>query len=575
MTTTDGHDGNPHSVAHATVHERGSFWTTYIFSEDHKTIGKQYLITGLVLALIGGLLAIIFRTQLAFPKSAVLTPESYNTFVTMHGTLMIFWVAMPILIGGFGNFLIPLMIGARDMAFPKLNMLSYWTFFVSSVVIVISFFVPGGAAAGGWTAYATLNSDPRFTGVNWGMMLWLIALVLEFASMLMGGVNYITTSMNMRAKGMKLLDLPMVIWMEIIAAILFMFSVGPLIVAGGMMILDRMVGTHFFRVDAGGVGDPLLWQHLFWFFGHPEVYVVLLPGLGIICEIFCNATRKPLYGYKTIVYATIGAGILSFMVWAHHMFVSGLNPALAVGFSITTILISVPFFILSVSLGLTLYGGSIKFTAPFLFALGGFLIFIIGGITGLPLGAQTSDLYFHDTYFVVAHFHYTFFASIIMGTIGGLYYWFPKMFGRVMNETFGKWHAVLTFASYNMFALPLFFLGMAGHPRRYYSTSEYSFLGPYQYLHHIATGGAIILMLTQVVFAVYFFYAMFKGKKAEEKNPWRATTLEWLTETPPGHGNWGSNEPVCERGPYEYSVEGDLDDFRPQGKLVPSTEVKH
>ncbi|MBI4245152.1 MAG: cbb3-type cytochrome c oxidase subunit I [Planctomycetes bacterium] len=559
-----------------TIDEHGShggFVSRYVFSQDHKVIGLQYLITGLIMALLGGIIAVIFRSQLAWPNREVLSPEAYNSFVTMHGTLMVFWVAMPVLIGGFGNFCIPLMIGARDMAFPTLNMLSYWTFFLSSIVILVSFFVPGGAVSAGWTAYAPLSVDARFTGVNWGMSLWLVALILEFASMLMGGVNYITTIFNLRAKGLTLMRLPMLVWMEMIAAVLFMFSVGPLIAGGGLALLDKSIGTHFFRVTAEGQGDPVLWQHLFWFFGHPEVYVVLIPGLGIIAEVITACGRKALHGYKAIVYSTIAAGVLSFVVWAHHMFVAGLNPLLAVGFSITTILISIPFFILSVAFGLTLWGGSIRITSSFLFALGGYLIFIIGGVTGLFLGAQTADIYLHDTYFVVAHFHYTFFSSIIMGTIAGIYHWFPKMFGRKMNETLGKVHAVGTFIFYNLFAFPLFFLGLAGHPRRYSSALEYDFLAKYQWIHHLATGAAIILVALQIIFIYNFFKSMFTGEKAE-KNPWRATTLEWLAESPPVHGNWGNASPVVENGPYEYSVEGDSDDFRPQGKLIP-THVKH
>ncbi|MBI4244825.1 MAG: cbb3-type cytochrome c oxidase subunit I [Planctomycetes bacterium] len=544
--------------------KHNGFVAKYIFSQDHKTIGKQYLITGLVFALIGGSLAHQFRDHLSF--GGVLTEEMYNTCVTMHGTIMVFWVAMPILIGAFGNFLIPLMIGTRDMAFPVLNMMSFWIFFTSGIVLIASFFVAGGAFSGGWTGYPPLSADSRFTGADLGIVLWVLALALEFISMLMGGINYITTVLNMRARGLSLMKLPMLVWMEIIASVIFLLSIGPLIAGAGMLLLDKIVGTHFFRVTATGQGDPVLWQHLFWFFGHPEVYVILLPALGILAEIFTTYSRKPLYGYKAVVYSTIIAGGISFIVWAHHMFVSGLNFFLASAFSITTIIISIPFFILMVCLALTMWNGSIRLTSAMLGGVGSLLIFTIGGVTGLFLGAEAGDIYLHDTYFVVAHFHYTLFSTSIMAALAGIYHWFPKMFGRMMNETLGRIHVIGTFVFFNLFAFPLFFLGLAGHPRRYSSGLEYNFLQDYQWINHLSTFATMALLGIQLIFIYNFFTSMIRGQKAES-NPWRSTTLEWMAPTPVPHGNWPGSIPVVESGPYEYSQPGSNADFKPQGAV--------
>jgi cytochrome c oxidase subunit 1 len=488
---------------------------------------------------------------------------------------MFFWVAMPILLGGFGNVLIPLMIGARDMAFPTLNMISYWTFFLSSVVLIISFFVPGGAFSGGWTVYPPLSSDPeRFLGANLGTVLFILALALEFASMLMGGVNFITTALTLRAKGMGLMRFPIFVWMQVVASLLFLFSATPLIAGVIMLLLDIILGTHFFRVEAGKIGDPILWQHLFWFFGHPEVYVILFPALGILFEVITTYARRPVFNYKLVVYATIVAGILSFVVWAHHQFVAGINPLSATGFSITTIAISVPFSATLVVMGLTYAGGSIRFTPAMLFGTFAFAMFIIGGLTGLPLGAVASDIYFHDTYFVVGHFHYTVFTIAVLSTIAGTYHWFPKMFGRRINDTFGKIHAWLTLIFYNGFAFPAFFLGLAGHPRRYATALEFGFLQKYQWVHELMTISAILLLATQVVFIIVFFYSIFAGKEETEPNPWKSTTLEWLAPSPPPHLNWGSFAPIVERGPYEYTRNGKDIDFLPQGRLV-KIEPKH
>ena len=560
-------------AAHAAVPHAEMGWIrTYIFSTDHKMIAKQYLLNGLFFALFGGIIALMFRSHLALPEMEFLEPARYNAYVTMHGTLMIFWVAMPILLGFFGNLTIPLMIGARDMAFPLLNMMSYWTFFISSVVIMASFFVPGGPFSGGWTAYAPLSANPELTGVNWGINLWAVGLALEFAAVLMGGINFVVTPFVLRARGMSLMRLPLVIWMVVIASLLFMLSVGPLIAGTFMLLFDKNVGTHFYLVTGEAVGDPLLWQHLFWFFGHPEVYVILIPGLGVISEIFPAAARKPLHGYKHIIYATIFAGVLSFMVWAHHMFMAGLNPLAAVGFSITTIIISVPFLVIVVAMGLTLWGGSLRFSAAFLYAFFAYVIFIVGGLTGLQLGATVADIQLHDTYFVVAHFHYVIFASVILSTFAAVQWWFPKMFGRLMHEGIGKVHAISTFVLFNLVFTPMFILGFAGYPRRYSGYDHIPFLQEYAWLNDMVSLAGVVLILVQFLFVFNFFYSLIAGKKAS-MNPWEATTLEWSAPSPPPHLNWGDTVPVIERDPYEYAPEGVENgmDYQPQGRLLSLT----
>jgi cytochrome c oxidase subunit 1 len=553
-----------------TAHARAGFWRTHVFSVDHKTIAKQYLLTGLVMALVGGWLAQGMRLEIAwpyreFPLYGLIEPGHFNSLVTMHGTIMVFWVAMPILLGAFGNFLIPLMIGAKDMAFPRLNMTSYWTFFASTVVLVASFFVEAGAAAGGWTAYPPLAAKSTYTGVHLGTDLWILAVALEFASMLMGGVNFLTTALNLRAPGMRLLDLPLLVWMELAASVLFMLSVGPLIAGAVMLLLDRNLGTGFFDPAQGG--DPLLFQHLFWFFGHPEVYVIVLPGIGVIAEVFAANSRKAPFGYRMIVTAVFAAGILSFLVWAHHQFVSGINPKLATPFSLLTILISVPFGIILFAMIATLWRGSIRFTTPMLFALGTMAMFLVGGTTGIFLGSVASDIYFHDTYFVVAHFHYTLFPATILGMFAGITFWFPKMFGRMMSERLGKLHFVLTIAFFNLTFIPMFLLGIAGHPRRVADPTQFDLLlAGLQHLNVLSTYGAIGLFVAQLLFVANFFHSMTRGRVAA-RNPWQATTIEWLAPSPPGHGNFeGPVEAI--RGPYEYSHPDAREDWLPQGRIA-------
>ncbi len=556
-------------ASHQPEHELG-FVRRYIFSTDHKVIGKQYMTLAALMAIIGGFSAYIIRWQLAWPETAIpgwgpIGPDQYNAIITMHGTVMVFFVAMPFLLGGFGNYLIPIMVGADDMAFPRLNAMSFWTQFVASLVLVASMFAPEGPAASGWTAYTPLSDNPLYTGVYLGQDLWILASALEFASFLMGGVNFLTTVLNMRAPGMTLMRLPLFVWMEITAALVFLLSVGPLIAAAIMLLLDRRLGTGFFRPDKGG--DPLMWEHLFWFFGHPEVYVVALPGFGIMLEVMPVFARKPVFGYKMMVYSTIAAGLLSFVVWAHHMFVSGMDPRLATPFSITTIMISVPFAIIVFAMIASLWHASIRFTAAMLFALGGLITFIIGGVTGIFLGSSASDIYMHGTYFVVAHFHYTMFPVTFFGGIAGLYFWFPKMFGKMMNEFWGKVHFWLSFFAFNGIFIPLFLVGLGGHPRRIYELSSYEMLKPLQPLHVLATVCAIGLFIAQVPFIINLFHLMVRGQVAE-KNPWHSNTLEWTLASPPPHPNFPV-PPRVYRDPYEYSVPEMSEDWLPQDQPMP------
>ncbi len=552
-------------------HEKPDFWSKYIFSTDHKMIAMQYMFTGIVMALIGGYMAYVFRMQLAFPGEPVpgfgtVTPLNYNALITNHGAIMIFWVAMPILIAALGNFLIPLMIGCDDMVFPRVNRLSYQIFLLSVVVLFASFFAPGGGFGGGWTAYPPLSAQSQYSLTPFGAPLWLLAIALEFVAFLLGGINFITTTMNARAKGMKMYDIPIMVWMIVIASLLFMLSVGPLIAGAVMLLFDQILGTTFYNPEGGG--DPVLWQHLFWFFGHPEVYVVLLPALGAVAEVICVFSRKKLFAYKTILYTTFATGILSFFVWAHHQFIAGIDPRMAHIFTVTTVLISIPIAEMLFCYIATLYGGSIELRTPMLFALAFLVEFLIGGVTGIYLGSSGVDIYFHDTYFVLAHFHYTFFPIAIIGFFTAIYYWFPKMFGRMMNETWGRIHFWGTIIPFNCIFLPLFVLGMAGQHRRIYNFNNFPDLASQdmQNLRIFATWSAVVMLLFQIPFLINFTVSMFKGEKAG-KNPWKANTLEWTAPSPPPHGNF-KEPPVVYRGPYEYSVPGREKDYWPQDEPV-------
>ncbi len=553
-------------------HTEQSFWSKYVFSTDHKMIAMQYMFTGMAMALIGAFMAYAFRMQLAFPGVDVpgygtVSPSDYNALVTNHGAIMIFWVAMPVLIAAFGNYLIPLMVGCDDMVFPKINRLSYQIFLLSTIVLIISFFVPGGGFGGAWTAYPPLSAKAEYSLTALGSSFWLVAVALEFVAFLLGGINFVTTAMNSRAPGMKLFDIPIVVWTIVVASILFMASVGPLIAGAVMLFMDQNLGTAFFDPNRGG--DPILWQHLFWFFGHPEVYVVLLPALGITAEVMCVFARKKMFAYKTVLYTIFATGILSFTVWAHHQFVAGIDPRMANIFTVTTLLISIPIAEMCFVYIATLYGGSIRLTTPMLWALAFIAEFLIGGVTGIFLGASGADIYFHDTYFVLAHFHYTFFPIAIIGTFAGFTFWFPKMFGKMMNETLGKIHFWGTIIPFNCIFIPLFVLGGAGQHRRIYNFQHYPELAgaEMQDLRIFATASLVVMLAFQLVFFYNCFISWRKKEKDAGPNPWKSNTLEWTTESPPPHGNW-SELPTVYRGPYEYAVPGREDDYFPQN--VPS-----
>ncbi|HSG07953.1 MAG TPA: cbb3-type cytochrome c oxidase subunit I [Longimicrobiales bacterium] len=556
-----GHEHDAHD------HHGPQGFLKYVWSTDHKIIGMQYLFTGMFMGVIGGLMAYVFRMQLAFPGISVpgfgvVSPGEYNSLITNHGSIMIFWVAMPVLIAAFGNFLIPLMIGADDMVFPRINRLSFQIFLLSALLLLASLFVQGGGFGGAWTSYPPLSANAEYNLTPLGASMWLGAVALEFVAFLLGGINFIVTLMNSRAPGMKAYDIPLVAWMIVIASILFMLSVGPLIAGAVMLLFDQAIGTGFYDPARGG--DPILWQHLFWFFGHPEVYVVLLPAIGIVIEIVATFARKKLFGYKIMLYTAVATGVLSFFVWAHHQFIAGIDPRMANIFTVTTLLISVPIAELLFVMIATLYGGSIRLTTPMLWALAFIAEFLIGGVTGIFLGASGADIYLHDTYFVLAHFHYTFFPIAIIGTFAGLTYWFPKMFGRMMNDTLGKIHFWGTVIPFNVIFIPLFVLGLGGQHRRIYNFQNFPELAAMQPWRITATVALIVMLLFQLIFFWNLFRSMRSGPKAP-KNPWNSNTLEWTTESPPPHGNGPVAEmPKVYRGPYEYGHPDREEDYWPQ-----------
>ncbi len=566
------HDDHP---THA--HAEQSWFLKYFWTTDHKIIALQYLFTGMFMGLIGAFFAYVFRMQLAFPGKpvplwGVVSPSDYNFMITMHGTIMIFWVAMPIVLAAFGNFCIPLMVGADDMVFPRINRLSYQIFLLSAIVLLGSFFVPQGGFGGAWTSYPPLSAAGKYNLTPIGSSLWLTAVSLEFVAFLLGGINFIVTAMNARAPGMKFHDVPVVVWMIVISSVMFMVSVGPLIGGAAMLLMDQNLGTHFF--DPKGGGDPILWQHLFWFFGHPEVYVVLLPPLGLMAEIVAVFSRKKLFGYKTLLYTAIATGVLSFFVWAHHQFIAGIDPRMANVFAATTVLISIPIAESMFVMIATLWGGTIRFAVPMLWALSFVGEFLLGGVTGIFLGASSADIHLHDTYFVMAHFHYTFFPIAIIGTFAGLTYWFPKMFGRHLNETLGKLHFWGTIIPVNFVFIPLFFTGLGGDHRRIYSYTHFpDLMTPTLItLRTISTIATVVLLLAQVLFLVNLFWSMFRGRKAEA-NPYKANTLEWQCPSPPPHGNFATL-PTVYRNPYEYSHPDRDVDYWPQDEPPPEPKTK-
>jgi len=567
-------------------HAPTGFIRRYIFSLDHKVIGIQYYFLALFSVFLGMSLSVLMRYHLIYPDAKVgwfeklwptgaaggiMTPELYLSLMTMHGTIMVFFVLTTAPQSGFGNYFLPIQIGAEDMAFPVLNMLSFWTTFLALVVMVAAFFVPGGAPLAGWTAYPPLSAVGPLSGPGEGMgqTLWIISIAIFCGASLMGAINFIATTIDLRAKGLSMMRLPLTCWSWFVTAILGLLGFAVLLAAGVLLLLDRMAGTSFF-LPAGLLvndqilnhkgGSPLLWQHLFWFFGHPEVYIAILPGMGVASQLLSTFSRKPIFGYKAMVYAILGIGFLGFFVWGHHMFMSGMNPYSAFAFSVLTMSIGVPSAIKTFNWIGTLWGGRIRFTTAMLFALGFVSLFVTGGISGIFLGQPALDLYFHDTYFVVGHFHMIMGVAAIFGMFAGTFYWFPKVTGRFMNETLGKIHFYLTFLGVYAIFTPMHFLGIAGNPRRYADFTNFDFLGKLLPVHTFMTHAAIYTAVAQIIFLVNLIWSAKKGKRAPD-NPWEATTLEWTIPSPPPFDNFAGKHPVVNHGPYEYSVPGAPKDY--------------
>ncbi len=574
-------------------HPKLPFWKKYIFSTDHKVIGIQYGITALVFLLFGFGLMMLMRWQLAYPEQplplpdillklfgddhtrlpgGIMLPEFYNELGAMHGTIMIFLGVVPLAVGAFGNFVVPLQIGAPDMAFPRLNMASYWLYFVGGCIMLFSFFLPGGAANSGWTAYPPLSVI-----ATQGQTVWLFGMAFLIQSSLLGSINIIVTIFQLRVKGLTFMRLPFFVWAQLITSFLLLLAFPPLLGAAVLQIMDRLAHTSFFipsgllvsgqeLVEYSGGGSVLLWQHLFWFLAHPEVYVLTLPGMGIVAEIIANNTRKPLWGYKSMVYSVIFLGFMSFIVWAHHMYITGMGTAISSFFQATTMIISIPSIIILTALFISFWGGSIRFNTPMLFAITFLPMFGIGGLTGLPLGIAITDVHLHDTYYVIGHFHYVVAPGTIFALFAGIYFWFPKATGRKMNEFLGHLHFWPSLICMNIIFFPMLVQGLAGVSRRLYDGGiGYEHGQEIFALNELISWGAWFLAIGQIPFIINFFWSMFAGKKVESDNPWNATTLEWQTPTPPPHGNF-TKEMVVYRGPYEYSVPGAKDDFTPQSE---------
>ncbi len=584
----------PGTETHA--HPELGFLRKYVFSEDHKVIGIQFLFSGMIFLFIGGAMALMVRIQIGWPWASIpvigklfptswgerMSPEFYNMAFSMHATIMIFFVIIPWLTGAFGNFTIPLQIGAPDMAFPKLNMMSYWFMWPAFVIILASFFVDGGAGASGWTSYPTLSSStlppgqglgsPAAPNSGPGQVLWLVSLMFVGISSMAGSVNYITTIINMRAPGMTLLRMPMTVWAMFITAILQAMALPVLTVALILQLLDKTINTTFFLPPAGltfgnvstapGGGQPLLWQHLFWFYSHPAVYIMILPAMGMVSDIISTFARKPLFGYKPMVFAIAGIAGLGFIVWGHHMFQSGMDPRLGTGFMIATMMIALPSAVKVFNWLGTLWGANIQFTTAMLNALAFVAMFVIGGLSGIFMAATPVDVYIHDTYFIVGHLHYVLFMSSIFGIFAGIYFWFPKMFGRLMNEPMGKVHFALTFLFSNGTFYPMHIIGVGGHPRRYYDSYVYETWNHYVPLNQFMTICAVCLGLSQLLFVFNFFWSLFRGQVAG-RNPWHSNSLEWSAPSPPPHGNF-EEIPIVHRGPYEYGHPEAEADYLPQ-----------
>jgi cytochrome c oxidase subunit I len=597
--TLEHHEAGVHDLGHAAHehHHHETFISKYVFSQDHKMISKQFLITGIIWGLIGGFFSVIFRLQLGYPESTFpwledilghwakggkLDPEFYYSLVTMHGTVLVFFVLTAGLSGTFANFLIPLQVGARDMASPFLNMLSYWFFFIASVIMLSSVFVQTGPASGGWTIYPPLSAlGDASEGSKIGMDMWLVAMAMFIVSALLGGLNYITTVLNMRTKGMSMTRMPLTIWALFFTAVLGVLSF-PVLLSGAILLLfDRNLGTSFYLSDIviGGKilpnegGSPILFQHLFWFLGHPEVYIILLPAMGMASEILATNSRKPIFGYMAMVGSLFAITILAFLVWAHHMFVTGLNPFLGSFFVLLTLLIAVPSAIKVFNWLTTLWRGNIRFTPGMLFAIGFVSLFISGGLTGIFLGNSALDIHLHDTYFVVAHFHIVMGVASFFGMFAGIYHWFPKMYGRYLNNTLAYIHFWVTMIGAYCIFWPMHYEGLAGMPRRYYDVSNWESFKMFTGLNEFISFVAMIVFAAQLLFVFNFFYSIFKGRKVTTLNPWGSTTLEWTTPIRPGHGNWPGEIPEVHRWAYDYGKDGR--EYISQTEVVGEHESKH
>ena len=593
-------------AAEAHAHAPQAFIWRYVFSKDHKVIGIQYYVTAMMMALVAGVLAMLVRLQLAWPEKTwpgigkifsagfsdgVMSPEFYAMLFTMHGTIMVFFVLSTAPVSGFGNFLIPLQTGARDMAFPFLNALSYWTFLPGCIIILGSFFVGAGAAAAGWTSYPPLSAlRNAIPGSDTGQTLWIVGMVFFIAAFTMGGLNFLTTILNLRTKGLTMMRMPLTLWSMFLVAILGLLAFPALVAACILLIFDRHFGTSFFlpanllltnvpllKPDGTSLhigGSPLLWQHLFWFLGHPEVYILMLPALGFTSDIIAVFSRKAIFGYKAMAGAMMAISFLSFVVWGHHMFVSGMSPYLGMAFAVGTILIAVPSAVKVFNWLATLWRSRIIFKTPMLWALGVVSLFISGGLSGIWLGQSAVDIPLHDTYFVVAHFHLIMAGAALFGVFGATSYWFPKMFGRMMNDSLGKVHFWFTFVAYYCTFFPMHYIGLAGHMRRIYDPYQYTFLKDLQPLNQFITISAFVLGASQILFFINFFWSAFKGPKASE-NPWNANGLEWTTPTLPPHGNWPGEIPAVYRWPYDYSVPGAPTDHVMQTDPAPIGQAAH